>query len=91
MKESISKKQLREFGFLIGFGFPIIIGWILPGIGGHPFRLWPLLVGVPSLIIGIIKPYLLYGQRQRETQLTFTRLKLMSQKEKVKNGISTQT
>ena len=29
-KETISKKQLRKFGLLIGFGFPILIGWLLP-------------------------------------------------------------
>ena len=26
MKEIISKKQLREFGLIIGFGFPILVG-----------------------------------------------------------------
>ena len=59
MKDDISKKQLREFGFLIGFGFPIIIGWIIPAIGGHIFRSWSLWVGCPSLILGILKPRLL--------------------------------
>ena len=59
MKESISKKQLREFGFLIGFGFPIIIGWVIPSISGHLFRSWSLWVGCPSLILGILKPSLL--------------------------------
>ena len=59
MKESISKKQLREFGFLIGFGFPIIIGWIIPAIGGHIFRFWSLWIGCPLVILGIIKPSLL--------------------------------
>ena len=60
MEESISKKQLREFGFLIGFGFPIIIGWIIPAISGHIFRSWSLWVGCPSLILGILKPSLLF-------------------------------
>ena len=60
MKESISKKQLRDFGFLIGFGFPIIIGWIIPAIGGHIFRFWSLWIGFPVLILGIIKPSLLF-------------------------------
>ena len=59
MKESISEKQLREFGFLIGFGFPIIIGWLIPAITGHLFRLWTLWVGFPALILGILKPSLL--------------------------------
>ena len=60
MKEDISKKQLREFGLLIGFGFPIIIGWIIPAISGHLFRLWSLWVAFPSLILGILKPRLLF-------------------------------
>ena len=60
MKLSIQKKQLREFGLLIGFGFPFIIGFILPAFGGHGFKLWTLLIGIPSLVIGIIHPNLLF-------------------------------
>ena len=60
MKGSISKKQLREFGFLIGFGFPILIGWIIPAITGHGFRVWTLMVGVSGLMLGITAPRLLH-------------------------------
>ena len=60
MQNNISKKILREFGFLIGLTFPILIGWFLPAIGGHSFRLWTLWVSLPSLIIAIIKPLLLF-------------------------------
>ena len=60
VKESISKKQLREFGFLIGFGFPILIGWIIPAVGGHVFRAWTLWISLPALMIGILKPRLLF-------------------------------
>ena len=60
MKETIFKKQLREFGLLIGFGFPILIGWIIPQLVGHGFRAWTLLVGIPALILGIAAPHLLY-------------------------------
>lgn len=59
MKKNISKKKLSEFGFLIGFTFPILIGWLLPAIGGHSFRIWTLWVSFPSLIVAIIKPILL--------------------------------
>ena len=59
MKDSIQKKQLCEFGLLIGFGFPFLIGWLLPSILGHGFRSWTLLVGVPSLILTMLKPRLL--------------------------------
>ena len=58
-RSSISQKQLREFGFLIGFGFPILLGWIIPVINGHLFRYWTLWIGIPLLILGILKPYFL--------------------------------
>ena len=60
MKDTISKKQLREFGLLIGFGFPILIGWLLPSLFGHQFRIWTLWIGVPGLLIGITAPRLLH-------------------------------
>mgnify|MGYP001254770822 CR=1 FL=1 len=59
MKEIISKKQLREFGLLIGFGFPILIGWLVPAIAGHVFKAWTLWLGVPVLILGLTAPRLL--------------------------------
>ena len=59
IRESITKKQLREFGFLIGFGFPLLIGWLLPSLAGHDFRIWTLWVGIPGLIIGLTMPRLL--------------------------------
>ena len=60
MKEIISKKQLREFGFLIGFGFPLIIGWFIPTLTGHGLRSWTLWVGFLGLLIGLTSPKLLY-------------------------------
>ena len=59
MTDSPSKKQLKEFGYLIGLGFPILIGWMLPAIVGHGFRAWTLWVGIPGLILGLIAPGLL--------------------------------
>ena len=59
-RSHISQKQLRNFGFLIGFGIPIIFGWVIPAFYGHLFRSWTLWVGGPSLILGIIKPQLLF-------------------------------
>ena len=60
MRETTSKKQLREFGILIGFGFPTLIGWLLPLLFGHEFRLWTLWIGVPGLILGLTIPRLLH-------------------------------
>ena len=59
MEQKISKKDLREFGILIGFGFPIIIGWLIPAITGHGFRSWTIWVGFLGLIFGLISPSLL--------------------------------
>ena len=54
-----SKKILREVGLLIGLLFPVLIGWIIPFLGGHPFRFWTLFIGVPALILGSFSPKLL--------------------------------
>ena len=56
----MDKKKLREFGMLIGFGFPILIGLIIPALRGHAFGIWTLWIAFPSLIIGIIQPGLLF-------------------------------
>ncbi len=60
MKSKVKSKQLREFGFLIAFGFPLIIGWIMPILSGHVFRIWTLWIGLPALISAIFSPKLLY-------------------------------
>ena len=58
---SPSKKQLREFGLLIGFLFPFLIGWFLPIIFGHGIRLWTIYVGLPLITLGLFSPnYLKY-------------------------------
>ena len=59
MDKNVSKKILREFGFLIGFAFPFLLGWIIPVLGGHSFRTWTLWIGFPSIILAISKPKLL--------------------------------
>ncbi len=59
MKNTFTQQQLRQFGLLIGIGFPIIIGWILPSLGGHVFRMWTLSLGIPFLILAMIQPFLL--------------------------------
>ena len=59
MKNHIPQKTLREFGFLIGFTFPVLIGWLLPLIGGHSFRTWTLFISVPSIVLAFTKPILL--------------------------------
>ena len=60
MKEIISNKRLREFGLLIGFGFPLLIGWLIPVLSGHGFRVWTLWVSFIGLLFGMTSPSLLY-------------------------------
>ena len=60
MKEFISKKELREFSILLGFVFPILIGWLIPLFSGHQFRIWTLFISLPILIIGNFQPNFLF-------------------------------
>jgi len=60
MRKTVSKKQLREFGLLIAFGLPVLIGWLIPSFFGHEFRSWTLWVGIPVLILGLMAPRLLH-------------------------------
>ena len=59
MEKSITKKDLREFGFLLGIFFPILLGWIIPAINGHVFRSWTLFIAFPLILIASLKPNLL--------------------------------
>ena len=43
MKNKIDKKQLKEFGLIIGIGFPLILGFLLPFLMGHNFNIWTIL------------------------------------------------
>ena len=69
MTNKISKKQLRDFGFLIGFGLPLTIGWLIPSITGHGFRAWTLWISIPTLVIGILSPRILRKPYQAWMQL----------------------
>ena len=60
MNDNISKRKLREFGFLIGLMFPILLGWAIPSLFGHDFRSWTLFIGTPGLLLGIFSPRLLF-------------------------------
>lgn len=51
-----SRRQLREFGVLIGIVFPLLLGWLLPTLYGHPFRSWTLWIGLPALFFAIAWP-----------------------------------
>ena len=60
MERTISQKTLREFGLLLAFAFPFLIGWLFPYLRGYSFRSWTLLISLPSLILTISRPKLLF-------------------------------
>ena len=60
MKKIISKKELRNFGLLIGFAFPILIGWLIPLIMGDAFKVWTIYLGILGITMALITPFLLY-------------------------------
>ena len=57
MDKNLTKNQLREFGLVVGIGFPLIIGFLIPYLLGHNLRFWTLFIGIPFLIFTILKPY----------------------------------
>ena len=69
MTNEISKKQLRDFGLLIGFCLPLIVGWLIPLITGHSFRAWTLWISIPTLLIGLLSPRILRKPYQAWMQL----------------------
>ena len=56
MSKRVSKKDLREFGLLVGILLPFLIGWAIPAIFGHSFRLWTLFIALPLLLFSIVAP-----------------------------------
>tara|TARA_B100000242_G_C42832170_1_gene386636 strand:- start:119 stop:511 length:393 start_codon:yes stop_codon:yes gene_type:complete len=56
MQKKVSIKELRKFGIFVGTTIPLFIGWIIPLINGHTFSQWTLFIGLPLVILGIIKP-----------------------------------
>ena len=60
MEDTITNKKLREFGLTMGFLFPFFIGWFIPKIYSHEFRLWTIYVGAIFSIIGLIRPIILF-------------------------------
>ena len=61
---SASKKQLREFGILLGIVFPVVFGWLIPALKGHHAPVWPFVIGIPSLTLGLVAPQWLHWPYQ---------------------------
>ena len=59
MNKKINNNQLRDFGLIIGLFFPLFIGFVIPALIGHSFKLWTIYISIPFLIIGFIRPRIL--------------------------------
>lgn len=55
-----SQKELRDFGLFIGITFTLLLGWFIPFLNGNSFAKWTIFISVPFIIIGFIKPNLLF-------------------------------
>ena len=60
MKSNFKTKDLRDFGLLVGSLFPIIIGFFLPLLTGHNFRIWTLFPGIILILLAFLKPKFLF-------------------------------
>jgi len=56
MERNLTKKRLREFGFLVGVGLVLFIGFFIPIIFKHDFRFWTFWIAIPFIILAILKP-----------------------------------
>ena len=51
-----STRQLREFGLVVGGLVLLFFSWLLPALHGHPLAIWPLWIGLPLVLLGLIAP-----------------------------------
>ena len=57
---NVSKKKLREFGFIVGLVFPFLFGWLIPFLNNHSFRVWTLFLSIPILLLSVFIPKKLF-------------------------------
>jgi hypothetical protein len=55
-----STRQLREFGLVVGGLIIALFCWLLPALHRHPPAIWPLWIGAPLMILGLMAPRLLH-------------------------------
>ena len=56
MDLTITTRQLREFGLVVGGLILMLFSWLLPALHGHPQAIWPMWIGLPLLVLGLIAP-----------------------------------
>ncbi len=50
------RKQLRQFGFLLGCLIPLFFCVLLPALHSHSAPLWPVGIGVMLILLGVLAP-----------------------------------
>jgi hypothetical protein len=58
MERAATRKELRQFGLLVGAVFTVIGFWPLV-FRGEPFRLWAISLGTILIVLGAILPQVL--------------------------------
>ena len=58
MEQAATRKELRQFGLLVGAVFTVIGFWPLV-FRGEPFRLWAISLGTILIVLGAILPQVL--------------------------------
>ena len=53
---TMAKQQLRQFGLLVGTLFPLLFSLLLPLLHRQAVPLWPLVVGLVLIALGLLAP-----------------------------------
>lgn len=56
MEHPTTTRQLREFGLVVGGLILLLFSWLLPALHGHPPAIWPIWLGLPLVLLGLIAP-----------------------------------
>jgi len=55
-KSTPNRKQLRQFGLLLGLLIPLFFCALLPALHSHSAPLWPVGIGVILILLGVFAP-----------------------------------
>ena len=55
-KPTPKRKQLRQFGLLLGVLIPLFFCVLLPALHSHSAPLWPVGIGVILILLGVVAP-----------------------------------
>ena len=55
-KPTPKRKQLRQFGLLLGVLIPLFFCVLLPSLHSHSAPLWPVGIGVILILLGVVAP-----------------------------------